>query len=389
MSDSLNLATGTTSSLAVPTRLYGLDLIRAIAILWVMVYHAANMDLIPDPDHLLVQFGWMGVDLFFVLSGYLIASQLLKPFAEGKQPDYLKFCYRRLMRTIPAYAVVVAIYFSFPSFREQKDIQPLWQFVTFTENLLFDIQTPKAFSHVWSLCVEEQFYLALPLTIALLGRKRLGKHGAKILLALFLGGVGVRAFLWLAYVSDVPLSIAGEPDPRPYTTLIYYPTWSRLDGLLAGIALAAVKLFRPELWGQLTSRPNLLIVLGLAGITASIWWFGSQIPTFLPAVFGFPLLSVSITLLVAGGAQDEAVISRFRIPGVSALASTAYSFYLSHKLAFHLTSVSGMQPGWLQFSTAMAVALFVGSSLYWSIERPFLKLRDRHAISFNFSVRPA
>ena len=75
MSDNLNLATGATSSLAVPKRLYGLDLIRAIAILWVMIYHAANMDLIPDPDHFLVSSaGWVSICFSFSADILLQAS---------------------------------------------------------------------------------------------------------------------------------------------------------------------------------------------------------------------------------------------------------------------------------------------------------------------------
>ena len=149
-------------------RLPGLDLVRAMAISWVIVYHASIMSLVPNPELWFFQFGWIGVDLFFVLSGFLIASQILRPFAIKEKPAYAKFALRRLLRTVPAYAAMVLIYFKIPQFREQASIQPLWQFLTFTGNIFFVADAPKAFSHVWSLCVEEQFYLLFPLVVALL-----------------------------------------------------------------------------------------------------------------------------------------------------------------------------------------------------------------------------
>jgi peptidoglycan/LPS O-acetylase OafA/YrhL len=123
----------------------GLDVVRAAAIAWVLIYHASIIGLVPDPDHWFFAFGWMGVDLFFVLSGYLIASQLFRPLSVGRKPAYTTFFSRRLLRTIPAYVVMVALYFIVPAIREQPLIQPFWQFATFTENLFFDLSQPKAF----------------------------------------------------------------------------------------------------------------------------------------------------------------------------------------------------------------------------------------------------
>src|SRR4051794_25065735 len=100
---------------AVPApRQQGLDLVRATAIAAVMLYHANTMMLVPGPAPWLINFGWMGVDLFFVLSGFLIASQLLKPWATGAKADYGRFFVRRALRTIPAFAVVVTLYFAVP-----------------------------------------------------------------------------------------------------------------------------------------------------------------------------------------------------------------------------------------------------------------------------------
>jgi peptidoglycan/LPS O-acetylase OafA/YrhL len=361
-------------------RLPGLDLIRAVAIGWVMVYHAMNFHLIPDADHWVVKFGWMGVDLFFVLSGFLIASQLLRPWAGDLRPDYVRFFSRRLLRTFPAYAVVVGVYFLIPALREKPDIQPLWQFLTFTENLLYDTRSVKAFSQVWSLCVEEQFYLVIPLAVTLLAVRPTTRKTATVLVVILVFGMMVRGYLWLAKVSETPFDVGAAPHWRPYMTLIYYPTWSRLDGLLAGVTAATIKIFRPDAWKQLTAKPDLLLLCGLVGVGASMLLFKGQFASFIATIFGFPLLAFSIALIVAAGAEPRSIISRYKVPGATMLATGAYSLYLTQKIAYHLVD-SGVVPsfdsgGWLRFAIAIATALVLGAALYWTVERPFLKLRE-------------
>src|ERR1700756_3538037 len=89
-------------------RVPGLDLLRAVAISWVMIYHASLYNLVSQHSWV-VRFGWMGVDLFFVLSGFLIAVHLLRPWARGQAPSLSRFFTRRLLRTLPAYLVVLAL----------------------------------------------------------------------------------------------------------------------------------------------------------------------------------------------------------------------------------------------------------------------------------------
>lgn len=362
-------------------RQHGLDLVRAAAIALVMIYHAKNMALVPGPDHWLISLGWMGVDLFFVLSGFLIASQLLKPWAMGSRPQYGRFFARRALRTIPAFATVVLVYFAFPQLRETPDIQPFWQFATFTENLLFKPSGPKAFVQVWSLCVEEQFYLLFPVVVALVAIKPSARKVIAILLGTLLAGMILRSFLWLAYVAKTPFSPNAPSDWHGYVTLIYYPTWSRLDGLLAGIAIAILKIFRPSAWKRFVARPVLLLVLGFLGVISAIQLFAGQSSSLPSVAFGFPLLSVSIALVVAAASTGRGFVGKYRIPGGQALATGAYSLYLSHKLAYHAVA-AWVAPalgvtGYARLALAILLALIVGASLYWAIERPFLKLRDR------------
>jgi peptidoglycan/LPS O-acetylase OafA/YrhL len=370
----------TTVSSAAAPRLPGLDLIRAVAIAWVMLYHSSLFGL-SSQSHWLVKFGWMGVDLFFVLSGFLIAGQLLRPWARGLRPSYSRFFGRRLLRTLPAYLVVVALYFLIPAVRERQDIQPLWQFLTFTEGWWIDMSTPKAFSHVWSLCVEEQFYLVFPAVVALVALRPTPAKIIGVLVSVVLLGMALRGYLWLHGVAATPFEIAAQPRGGAYMRLIYYPTWTRLDGLLMGIAAATIRAFRPATWTTLTARPNLLLGGGGLGVVASTFLFHDQIAGFWPTVFGFPLLSFSIVLMVIAGTDGRCLIGRYRVPGAGALAAGAYSLYLSHKAIFHAVEVAAPHlPAPVQgaaLALALIGALAVGAALYWLVERPFLKLRDR------------
>ena len=345
-----------------------------------MLYHASLFGL-ASRDYWIVRSGWMGVDLFFVLSGFLIAGQLLRPWARGLRPDYPRFISRRLLRTLPAYLAVVALYFIFPALRDRVDIQPLWRFLTFTQNFGLHPSPPKAFSHAWSLCVEEQFYVVFPIAVALLAMRPNAKRVMTAIATVLLAGMVIRGYTWLEGVASVPFDVASEPRDGPFMTLIYYPTWTRLDGLLAGVCAAAVQVFRPQWWQMLTARPNRLLAGGIVGIVATAIFMKGQIATFWPSVLGYPLLSASACLLVIAGTQPSALIGRVALPGAQAVATAAYSLYLSHKIIF--AAFSRATPLWLTehgilgLGAALGLAGAAGAALYWAVERPFLKLRDR------------
>jgi len=359
-----------------PPRAPGLDLLRAVAIVWVLIYHASLFGLAPR-ENPIVGFGWMGVDLFFALSGFLIAGQLLRPYAQGTRPAWRRFLIRRALRTLPAYLVVLAIYFAFPVVRERPDIRPLWNFLTFTTNLGLP---PGAFSHAWSLCVEEQFYLVFPLALALIALRPSPRAVIAAIGAVVLFGMALRGSLWLGWVASPSFDITGSPDSGPYMRLIYYPTWCRLDGLLAGVVAAAIQVFRPGWWARLTARPNLALACGLAGVVCAAVLFQNEVGGFFAAVFGYPLIGLSMATIVAAGAAPNSLIGARAIPGAGALAAGSYSLYLSHKMVLH--AVGAAATGWppalqlLAPPLALLAALAAGAVLYWAVERPFLKLRD-------------
>ena len=347
-------------------RLPGLDLLRAIAIVWVMLFHSWIVGGLGDPYEAVARYGWMGVDLFFVLSGYLIGYQLLKPLSRGESPHLGEFYRRRAFRILPAFLVVLAVYALFPSWREAPGLQPVWQFLTFTLNLLIDYEHNAAFSHAWSLCVEEQFYLFFPLLAWLLTRRPSLAMTVCTCVVVVAAGMLIRSYA----------SLLG----KNFLESIYYPTYTRLDGLLAGVLLAAVQAYRPGTWAAWQSRANGLALVGLIVTGMAIWLFRDQ-TAFVPSVYGYPLLSFGLALLVIAGAGQQS-FGRWRVPGAGWIAAASYSLYLSHKLAMHaVATVLASRPAihGLPAFAIYAVAIFTaGALLHYVVERPFLHLRGRY-----------
>ena len=275
----------------------GLDLLRAIAIGVVMLYHLSSHGIdVTGPG----QHGWMGVDLFFVLSGYLIGWPVLRDLAAGRMPDWTGFVVGRAWRILPAYLAVLALYLALPAWREADAMPPVWQFLTFTMNVLPEHLTQRAYSHAWSLCVEEHFYLLFPLAAWRLARR--GRMpgvlatGAGAAL-LFGASMLLRDWEWRHAIAqhlasgDAARAVAG------YVGTIYSPTWTRLDGLLAGILLAALRAFRPAWWTRVLSHGWLLLGAGLALLVAA-----TRVDPLGHggAVFLFPLVALGCACLLLG-----------------------------------------------------------------------------------------
>lgn len=352
----------------------GLDLLRALAIIVVVIYHAGIMGFpLPNRVH---RWGWIGVDLFFVLSGYLIGGQLLTELTRNTQLNLPRFYARRALRIMPAYFVILAIYFFVPPWREYSDMaQPFWKFLFSVQNIALHGGT--AFSHAWSLAVEDQFYLALPfILLVLFWRPR-----AAILFScvILLGGIGLRAFL----AARNP-SVDGGVSFRAFQAWIYYPTWTRLDGLVFGVMIAAIEKFRPRLWQRLT---NLAIWLWLPAIALMIYalWLGEgDRINFAACVWQFPLLAIGMGALLICALSPRLPLGRIAIPGAAFIATIAYSAYLVQKLAIHgVTEFCEAHDIDMQSAPAIVgVELFVYATaaiLFFTVERPFLQLRRRVA----------
>jgi peptidoglycan/LPS O-acetylase OafA/YrhL len=352
----------------------GPDLLRGIAILLVMATHMPY-DHVPEAfETCLGSYGWFGVDIFFVLSGYLIGGELLRPVQAGGAPDLVIFYLKRVFRILPVFWLILAIYALWPGLREGATMAPVWRFLTFTVNLNLDIRTARSFSHAWSLCVEEHFYLLLPLII--LGLHRLRTHWLPVVLALALvvSGMVLRDHLW-----RVAQGVGGGP--AEFLKFVYYPTWCRLDGLICGVGLAALRLFRPALWTRF-ARPALLapvsiLCMALAvGMTVS----SGEILGEIASVIVYPLFSFGVALLLAALVRLEPNHKSFRATGLGFIAMISYSLYLCQKLVYQADN-RWLPPQWTQGWVAVGVyylsAIIVATFLYILVERTFMRLRAR------------
>jgi len=362
-------------------RIPGLDTLRAIAIAWVMLFHSYIVGGLGGGFSKLEYSGWMGVDLFFVLSGYLIGTQVLRSLKSSGSIDFAAFYRRRFVRILPAFFVVLALYACWPAWRETPGMQPLWQFPTFTFNLLFDKGDNVAFSHVWSLCVEEHFYLVFPWLAWLLTRRPSAWKFVSACLLVVLGGMLLRASLWSAWLG--PARDAGEPYGLIYLRYLYYPTWSRLDGLVAGVGLAACGIYRPGWMAWLHARVATVLTVSLAALGACIVLFDGERAGFWPCVIGYPLLSLAMAGLVVAS-TGPTWLARLKVPGAGWLAGTSYSLYLCHKGMFHLTemmlgdALAGHR--FVRFGIYVVVTLTGGALLHYVVERPALRWRDRSGV---------
>ena len=116
---------------------HGLNTLRALAIIVVLIYHYRVVVCNRDLFGFISQLGWAGVDLFFVLSGYLIGNQVFSALLEKQNFSLKNFYIRRLLRTLPNYYFVLALHFVFPVALTGTVTAPLWQFFTFTQNYTF------------------------------------------------------------------------------------------------------------------------------------------------------------------------------------------------------------------------------------------------------------
>ena len=254
-----------------------------------------------------MKIGWTGVDLFFVLSGFLISSQLFAQIKKGTGISLKTFFIKRFFRILPIYFFIVGVYFLFPYFREKEALPPLWKFLTFTQNFGLEIKHFGTFSHAWSLCVEEHFYLLLPLILIFLTSKNLFAKSYWILIALPVFGIVFRIYLWNIYYPSNSVIDSSLPY---WTEHIYYPTYNRLDGLLVGVAIAALYQFSSKLWDKISKFGNQIIILSIALLTVVFFSF-ADLGTYSTSIWGFPLISIAYGFLVLGAISPSSFLSNW------------------------------------------------------------------------------
>lgn len=364
----------------------GLDLLRALAISLVFFYHYQVFVSRAPTFGVLSTVGWTGVDLFFVLSGYLIGHQVFAGIARGETLSLPAFYARRLLRTLPAFWVVLALYFLFPAVMGGKTPPPLWRFLSFTQN--WNLQPGTAFSHAWSLCIEEQFYLVLPLLVWA-GMRLAASLKLKVstlwglLAVLTLAAMAWRASLWEQFGREVE---GGGVGTEGYYPALYYATLARIDEFIPGLAVALWRHAHPASWERAMAHGRAWFV-GAVAATALLWYAvathyyidGYGYGRFM-TVAGYSLVAWGYAGLVVAALCPASPLRRWRVPGAASLAAWSYSIYLTHKavaviVANALKEFALPQPAVVACVTGACV--LAGWVLYRLVEKPVMRWRDR------------
>ncbi len=361
------------------TKLFGLDHLRALAITLVFFYHY-QISIFGHPEWLpaFAKFGWTGVDLFFVLSGFLISSQLFSQIKKDGHISLLRFFRKRFFRIIPVFTVVLVIYFCIPSFHERESLPSIWRFLTFTQNFGLNIKDHGTFSHFWSLCVEEHFYFSLPLLLVLFLSTKTFKKSYWLLIALFLSGFILRGYIWNNYISQ---RFNDENSWIYWYQYIYYPTYNRLDGLLIGVAIAGINQFLPDFWHKISRFGNHFIVLSLLVLTGAYFLCYDE-HSYSASVFGFPLVALGYGFMVLGALSPTSFLYKWNSKITTFIATLSYSLYLSHKGIIHITQqifarLSIDVNSTLMLLTCILACILAALILNLTIEKPFMKLRGK------------
>src|SRR5579859_506753 len=322
----------------------GLDGVRALAVLVVIGFHEGAPAL---------SCGFLGVDVFFVLSGFLITDLLMT-----QQPSLGTFWSRRARRLLPPLALMLVVVTAAATIIEPEGGTELRGALaaaaTYTSNWYqmlhhvpyFDsFGPPPPLQHLWSLAIEEQFYLVWPLLLWLL-RRRLNASYLWIAVTL-LGAAGSAVAMGLLYQSHDP-------------SAVYYGTDTHASALLIGAALALAFPLKTlsSAKSEMTKR---LDMAGLAGLVVLAWACGhytGNSPTLYP--YGMVIAALAAAALVAAAAAKGALATALSLPLLRWIGVRSYAIYLWHWPVIALTSKlshgSSNPPLWVA-DTACTVTL--------------------------------
>jgi peptidoglycan/LPS O-acetylase OafA/YrhL len=359
-----------------------LDGIRALAIIMVLLYHfglayrylygSYFRQIMPDPLVSVLNNGWLGVDLFFVLSGFLIMRHLLN-HPEGLDPPKLRVFYtKRLLRTFPLYyAIILLILIGvLPSPSQPITVQELVIHVLFIQ----DYFGARILEPLWSLATEEKFYLLSPLLAALLWR-RSANHGLLMLFTLLALLVLLRT--WMVTQESTAVSY------HSFFWQFRAPFHFAVVGILAG-ALVAWLSMRTQL------KPHRLLILFSVVTTIIIMTTTDTLKmTDAQRLNGIHLCMVAnFTIWVWAARHHSGSVWMKWLTGrtLRIIAVLSYALYLVHNTVFPW--VNQLHQRWIMSETAWIHALtffafylvlscLLSLALHYLIEKPFLRIKDR------------
>jgi len=337
----------------------GLDGLRAVAVSGVLLFHA-NVSWLPG--------GFLGVDVFFVLSGFLITRLLLDEHRRRGAISVGRFYVRRALRLLPALALMSAAVLVYAEVRvDPAQTSRAWHdaLATATYHMNWRLALGSAppfgfFDHAWSLGIEEQFYLAWPLVVVVVAR-RWGAQGVAVV-----AGVGALCS-WAIRVSLV----ASDAAPQR----VFYGLDAHADGLLLGASFAALTVLGTA--GARTRRSR-----GLPGVVAlaalPVAMATAHLHSELVERFGLVLVELAVVVVihdVVSGGPTSRMLARRPLVTLGQVSYGAYLWHWPVYLAVNAGEVDVGATGLLAVRLAITAAL---TALSWVlVERPALRLKGR------------
>jgi peptidoglycan/LPS O-acetylase OafA/YrhL len=338
-------------------RIYYLDLLRALAIMLVFTGHTVLS--YGSPSYLApLQFGGTGVDLFFLLSGWLIGSQLFSEQKKSSNIDVKRFWIRRWMRTMPAYFAVLFVTLTQLYMTKDAVSNPLPYFI-FAQNYFYPLEY---FTISWSLSVEEQFYLVIAPFILFIHRFSNNKQSFILIVMLLMPSL-FRELGWFNNLNE---------------------THVRWDCCLMGVLLAHTYFKHPELWTAAKRFIKPALFIGILAYVAFFYfrWHppfeNYQDPSKL-------LLACVFALLVFYAVNKPISHKPLGYTVIMHISTRSYSFYLLHPEALALTERLLEEFNFvLYYCFALIVSLLLSEILYRLVELPFIAMREKYSFSSKY-----
>lgn len=326
--------------------------------------------------------GFLGVDIFFVLSGFLITALLLKEYDDTGSIHFKNFYIRRLLRLLPALIIVLivlnllSIVLLNASETQTNLIDSFFAlFYVYNWAVILHIRDLFFLTHTWSLSIEEQFYIFWPFVLLLL--LRLQPSREKIFGIIL--GVAMLSWLWRIILTITTMSVSR----------VFYSTDTRLDSLLLGCALVFLINLRPPRLIELANRFSFIPVLAFIGllylgittdgnVTSAAYWA-------LPAT---ALLTTVIVFYFVVG-QSSLLKRFFEMRWLVFIGRISYGLYLWHYIIFKYLS-DYMHLSWLEtLLIGSVISLAVSLVSYHFIELPILRLKSRFKVPDQPVMEPA
>jgi peptidoglycan/LPS O-acetylase OafA/YrhL len=339
-----------------------LDGVRGLAILMVLLSHMPNLGLTG---------GFYGVDLFFVLSGFLITSLLLEEWRETGSISLGAFYARRALRLLPALIVVLAAVVAFSAWKDPAaDAAAMRKTALLT--LLYSTNWFKAYgalpnetlSPMWSLSIEEQFYLVWPLLLVTMLRSGASRRAmAAVVIALLLGSAAARALLW--------------GDTIRASHRVFFGTDTHADGLLCGV-LAALAMA----WSDGAFRPQPARILNWIGhlfVVYLIVYLGEWPYDRWLLQGGYLLMNAASAAMVVClvSAPWRALRSLFEFKPLVWVGRVSYGIYLWHIAVFWGLGRLNLPLGRGFWPAAVGATFALAALSFYGLERPMLRLKRR------------